>query len=308
MPAQPAAPAPLAPSATTVGSASARRLLTPEAARPLTLWGSSSMSSERGDESTPLPIRIHEHLRLAAAPAGVHPFGVGATRSPHTVLLRGLDTPRATPTGSPDPGTGAVTVTLAGGLRPAGPIRFPARLGEVAGTVDGSSGSWVFTPEDASARVVAGTLVSTLAAGLGDARQVLWTGKNNITETEQVLEDTDRLWESAPDTLVLGQWATEDDPRGSRTGEALAVVNEEQARRYGNRFVDVQTLLTGERGLDCTPLAPLHVLEQGSSQDAVDRGVVPPVLVAQDGIHLNGWGNLAVSWAVITRMRELRWL
>lgn len=308
MPAQPAAPAPLAPSATTVGSASARRLLTPETARPLTLWGSSSMSSERGDESTPLPIRIHEHLRLAAAPAGVHPFGVGATRSPHTVLLRGLDTPRATPTDSPDPDTGAVTVTLAGGLRPVGPIRFPARLGEVAGTVDGSSGSWVFTPEDASARVVAGTLVSTLAAGLGDARQVLWTGKNNITETEQVLEDTDRLWRAAPDTLVLGQWATEDDPRGSRTGEALAVVNEEQARRYGNRFVDVQTLLTGERGLDCTPLAPLHVLEQGSSQDAVDRGVVPPVLVAQDGIHLNGWGNLAVSWAVITRMRELRWL
>ena len=29
---------------------------------------------------------------------------------------------------------------------------------------------------------------------------------------------------------------------------------------------------------------------------------------ASDGIHLNGWGNLVLSWAIVRRMQELRWL
>ena len=35
---------------------------------------------------------------------------------------------------------------------------------------------------------------------------------------------------------------------------------------------------------------------------------MPPLLVASDEIHLNGWGNLALSWALARRMQELRWL
>lgn len=312
-PAAPGAPLPAESPAPTTGTETSRRLLSPESAsRPITLWGSSSMSSEGGGESTPLPIRIHEHLGLAATPATVHAFGVGATKSAHTLLMRGLDRPVATPVGAPDPGTGAVTVTLASRLAPMGPLRIPGDLGGVPGLLDGSSGLWIFTPESAADPVVAGPFTSALAQLADDSRQVLWMGKNNIQDIDGVLVDTQRMWDAAADpdhdTLVLGHWPTEFDPVGSATGEALTAVNTEQRRRYGDHFLDLQQLLTDEKGLGCTPLAPLQVLDHGTSQDALAQGVVPPILVATDGIHLNGWGNLAVSWAITRRMRELRWL
>lgn len=312
-PPAPAPAAPAAPSGTGLGSAAARALFTPRAGvRDLALWGSSSMSSTRGDESTPLPIRIHQHLVLATSPGTVHPHGVGATWSQHAVLMRGLDTPVAAPQGAPDPATGAVVVSLDSGLPPRGPIEFPARIGDVPGTLGKAEGAWLFTPEDPAAAVREGTLVSALAERVAGARQVLWMGKNNITQVDQVLEDTHRMWEATAtpeeDTLVLGQWATPNDPVASATGDALAQVNAAQAERYGAHFVDLQSLFTSEEGLGCAPLAPLRLFEQGSTQDAIAQGVAPPLLVARDSIHLNGWGNLAVGWALIRRMRVLGWL
>lgn len=312
-PAAPAAPVLAAPSASSTGTDASRHLLQPDTgARDLVLWGSSSMSSEGGGDATPLPIRIHEHLALSAAPAAVHPFGVGATNSSHTLLMRGLDSPSLLTIGSPDPDTARVQVTLDPGPAPAGPITIPGTVDGVAGTLDGSTGTWCFTPDDGSTAITGGTFTSSLAEVAQDARQVLWMGKNNILDVDGVLEDTHRMWEATrspeTDTLVLGHWCTEVDARGSLTGDAVADVSSEQASRYGDRFLDVQRLLTGEDGLRCSPLAPLQLLDQGATQDALERGVVPPLLIASDGIHLNGWGNLAVSWAIVRRMRELQWL
>lgn len=311
--ADPEVAAPAAPSSAGTGSSAARSAFTPDSPeQAITLWGSSSMNSEGGADGTPLPVRIHEHLALAASPAIVHPYGVGATRSQHTVLMRGLDTPLATPVGDPDPATGAVAVALDSGLAPYGPINVPGTLGAVAGTLDGTSGTWIFTPSVADTEVAEGTFVSSLREIAEGSRQVLWVGKNNIGDVDRVLDDTQRIWDAADDpdhdTIVLGQWATENDPVGSTTADALARVNAEQMERYGDHFLDVQTLLTSEDGLACSPLAGLRVFEQGSSQDALEQGVVPPMLIATDAIHLNGWGNLAVSWALVRRMRELRWL
>ena len=332
-PAAPAAPLPAAPPSSATGTEASRRLLDLESgSRPMTLWGSSSMSSEGGAEATPLPVRIHEHLTLSASPAPVHAFGVGATRSAHTLLLRGLDTPRLAVVGGPAAGTAAgstansatpsdrVEVTLDSGLAPSGPIQVPGTVDGLAGMLDGSSGTWYFTPDDPAA-VPADDLAATVAGGVftsslveiaASSRQVLWVGKNNILDVTGVLQDVQRLWDAAEtpeaDSLVLGHWCTEHDAHGSATGDAVAAVNTEQARRYGDHFLDLQQLLTSEEGLHCSPLAPLQLLAQGTTQDALDRGVVPPLLVASDGIHLNGWGNLAVSWAIVRRMRELQWL
>ena len=66
--------------------------------------------------------------------------------------------------------------------------------------------------------------------------------------------------------------------------------------------------LTTPEGLASTALRPVRVLEHATTAEALDRGVVPPVLVAADQIHLNGWGNLAVCSALVRRMQELRWL
>ncbi|MGO2537391.1 MAG: hypothetical protein ACTIB2_05325 [Brachybacterium tyrofermentans] len=332
-PAAPAAPLPAAPASSATGTEASRRLLQPEPdSRPMTLWGSSSMSSEGGAEATPLPVRIHEHLALSASPTPVRPFGVGATRSAHTLLLRGLDTPRLNAVGDSAAGStvgseadstsapARLEVTLDSGLAPSGPIQVPGTVGGLAGTLDGSSGTWYFTPDDPvgigaddlSTAVSGGVFTSSLAEVGASARQVLWMGKNNILDTSGVLRDVQRMWDAAEtpeaDSLVLGHWCTEHDPHGSATGDAVAAVNAEQARRYGDHFLDLQQLLTSEEGLHCSPLAPLQLLAQGATQDALDRGVVPPLLIASDGIHLNGWGNLAVSWAIVRRMRELQWL
>ncbi len=309
--------APLAPAAPhdphRPGTEASRALLGPApSARPLVLWGSSSMSSEGGAEDTPVAIRIHEHLALAAAPAPVHAFGVSATRSEHTLLMRGLTTPQIRVLSTADARSGAVEVQLDPALAPAGLLRIPGQVGEVSGVLDGSSGSWSFIPEDPAQQVTDGIFRSALAATAEGARQVLWMGKNNIVQVDAVLEHTQRMWDAtadpAQDTLVLGQWPTPFDPRGSETAEALEAVNAEQAERYGEHFVDIAGLLTSEAGLTCPPLRHLPLLEQGSTQDDLAQNVVPQGLRATDDIHLNGWGNLAVSWAIVQRMRELRWL
>lgn len=311
-PAAPAAPLPVDGSST-IGSAAARRLLAPAAdARALTLWGSSSMSSEGGANATPRAVRIHEQLALAAAPAVVHAYGVGATRSAHTLLMRGLDTPILRRRGEPDPATGQVAVDLEPALSPAGPLRIPGEVDGNAGVLDGSSGAWVFMPDGGQAPVDGGTFRSSLAAVAKDSRQVLWMGKNNILDIDGVLADTQRMWDAATtpatDTLVLGQWATPHDPVGSATAEAVAAVNAEQAQRYGEHFLDLGGLLTSEEGLNCPPLSSLRLLEQATTETALAQQIVPDALRSPDGIHLNGWGNLAVSWAIIQRMQELGWL
>lgn len=320
-PAAPAAPLPATPHSSATGTETSRRLLHPGlGSRPMTLWGSSSMSSEGGAEATPLPVRIHEHLALSASPAPVRAFGVGATRSAHTLLLRGLDTPRLAVVGKPEARSARLEVTLDSGLAPSGPIQVPGTVGGLSGMLDGSSGTWYFTPDDPAeapadtlaAAVSGGVFTSSLAEVGASSRQVLWMGKNNILDVPGVLHDVQRMWDAAEipesDSLVLGHWCTEDDARGSATGDAVTAVNTEQTGRYGDHFLDLQQLLTSEEGLHCAPLAPLQLLAQGTTQEALGRGVVPPLLIASDGIHLNGWGNLAVSWAIVRRMRELQWL
>ena len=311
--AAPAAPVPAEATSAVTGTEASRRLLAPELdARPLTLWGSSSMSSEGGSADTPLAVRIHEHLALAATPAVVHAYGVGATRSAHTLLMRGLDTPQLRPLGEPARGTGAVIVALDSGLGPVGPLTIPGDVDGVPGLLDGTGGSWIFLPDQPGSTSGHGVFRSALAAVAEGSRQVLWMGKNNILNVTDVLEDTQRMWDAATDpeqdTLVLGQWPTSFDPVGSATADAVAQVNAEQQRRYGAHFLDLGGLLTSEEGLSCPPLAPLRLLEQATTQGALEQQIVTSDLCAPDGIHLNGWGNLAVSWAIIRRMRELRWL
>src|SRR5690625_5743580 len=89
-PAASGAPSPAELPGPLTGSEASRRLLSSEdPSRPITLWGSSSMSSEGGDEATPVPIRIHEHLILAAAPATVHAYGVRSEEHTSELQSRG---------------------------------------------------------------------------------------------------------------------------------------------------------------------------------------------------------------------------
>ena len=256
------------------------------------------MSSEGGAEATAVPVRIHEHLALAAAPAAVHPYGVGATRSPHTLLQRGLDSPALRPEGDPEPGTGRRAVTLDSELRPAGPLRIPGRVDGVEGILDGSSGDWFFVPTDPADEITGGTFTSSLAEIAEGSRQVLWMGKNNIRDVEAVLEHTARMAEAAGDgdTLVLGHWCTENDPIGSETGAAVAEVNSPYAESYGDHFLYLQQLLTCDEGL-ASCRSPLSLLEQSTTHDALTarscRRCWSPRRDPPQRL-----GNLALSWAL----------
>lgn len=295
------------------GTEISRRFFSPPgSSRPITLWGSSSMSSEGGGEGTPLAVRIDEHLSLSNNPAPVHAFGIGATRSEHMLLLRGLSTPQVRVLAGARQADGASQVELADGMTPSGPLRCRGTLGEVPGTLDGSSGTWWFRPDDAAADVADGRFISAHWDVAQGSRQVLWMGKNNILDVDGVLADIASMYEAADnpehDNLILGHWATENDPVGSDTATALHHVNTQLAARYGRAFLDVNAELTTPEGLTSTALRPVRVLEHATTAEALDRGVVPPVLVADDQIHLNGWGNLAVCSALVRRMQELRWL
>src|SRR5690625_7281936 len=98
-------------------------------------------------------------------------------------------------------------------------------------------------------------------------------GKNNILDPTAVLAHTQRMWDAAEapetDTLVLGHWPTEFDAAGSPTGQALSTVNAEQRDRYGDHFLDLQELLTGQAGLTCAPIAPLRSAERGDRKSVV---------------------------------------
>lgn len=310
-------PQSLAPSAPSVpasrpGTESSRSFFAPaQAPRPLALWGSSSLRSEGGGDGAPLKILIHEHLAVANAPAVIHEHAVSAIRSEHSLLMRGLLELEAVVDAADRGRPGPATITFRIGFNPAGRLRIPGTLGDIPGLLANRKGSWLFTPDDESVTVADGVFRSSLGDATKDARHILWMGKNNIRDEQAVLDHTHMMWEAAAegDTLVMGHWATVHDAKGSRSGDAVRRVNEEMARRYGRQYVDVQAELTVPQKLAaCAAIAPLRILEQASTQEALDQEIVPPALISRDDIHLNGWGNLAVCAALVRRMRELRWL
>ncbi|MFC0673643.1 hypothetical protein [Brachybacterium hainanense] len=312
MPPQPAGPVLTegGTSGTSTGTASGRDFFAlPRQMRALTCWGSSSMAYGRAEEGTPLTVRLSDRLALALAPATVANHAVGATLSVHTMLQRGLETPRATPAAET---TGRVRIALEPGIGAVDGIEFPADIAGVDGQVRTLDGAWTFEPQDPSAVTPAGTLTSHLGAQAAGSRQLLWIGKNNIRDTATVLAHTQAIWDAADvpeeDSLVLGQWATPADPVGSDTGEALAAVNAEQASRYDRHFLDLAGAFADPAALSRGPVAPLRIMEQAATHDALAQGITPPALVGSDDIHLNGWGNLFVLDLLLQRMKELGWL
>ncbi|MCS6711910.1 hypothetical protein JSY14_07730 [Brachybacterium sp. EF45031] len=287
----------------------------PETTRGIVLWGSSSMASEGGGEGAPVPVRLHELLAAAAAPLPVILHGErGGILSTHTLLQRGLAAPTVHPLLPAAQAIGRAPVGLDPVLPPRGALDMPGMLGRIPGHLRCTAPTgWEFVADDPRAALAPAVFRSSLGAAAEGMRQVLWMGKNNIEQVDQVLADVQAMWDAArdpaEDSLVLGQWPTPLDPRGSATEAALSAVNAEQARRYGRRFLDLRSLLATAEGLASVPvLAPLRLQDDPAVAADLQRGHVPHRLVARDERHLNAWGNLAVGWALVRRMKELRWL
>lgn len=273
-------------------------------AKGVALWGSSSMADGQPEQSTPLPVRFADRLSLLFP--RVLQAAVGGTRSGHCLLQRGLRDARVRVLGAPAPGAAAeVEVT---GFVPCLGFHLPGELEGTPGVLTASWEAWTFTADDPAAEVRSGRFVSTLPRELAGMRHLLWTGKNNITDVQTVLSDVQELWDLAPkDTLVLGHWCTDHDAVGSETAAAVEAVNAAQAEAYGERFLDLGRLLRQEETLSRPVVAGLRLLEQASTVESLERGVTPSLLVADDIIHLNGWGNLLVLDLLVERLRALGW-
>lgn len=274
------------------------------------LWGSSSMEGGLGAEHTPRPVYVHDEVRCAFDPVPVHNIAYGAQWSRHTTILRGLDTPLVT---IPDGYTGGkVRVSVDAPIPALWSFRCHGTLSSGAtGTLLGSpENEWYF--ESDAGPVTTGTFMSSWHAKCAQSRHVLWTGKNNIWDLETVKSDVDRLVEAARnperDTIILGQWVTMHDLNAPDKLANMAALNEYHAEKYGDRFIDVQKILTSEEGLTSDPVRSLGLLDQADTRAELDQGIVPTPIRASDGVHLSGWGNLLVSWALIEKMKELAWM
>lgn len=292
----------------------AEALAIPASTASIALWGSSSMEGGLGAEYTPRPVYIHDELTLTVNPLPVYNVAYGAQWSNHTTLLRGIDTPVVRLPAGYSGGKVPVQVqTDAAALWTftcAGQIE-----GGPHGTLTGSAEhQWFFEADvqDTGNWAATGRFISDWKDRTEDSRHVIWTGKNNIADLARVNADVDALVRAArdpeADVIVLGQWVTRNDLAHPKKIANVHQANRIQGERYGRRFIDVQGILTSEKGLSADPIWDLGLMSAPETQKEREQGIVPTPLRGTDGIHLSGWGNLLVAWALIDRMKELRWL
>ena len=173
---------------------------------------------------------------------------------------------------------------------------------------------YVFTRTTAGAAVTVWpgtTLEMTVAAEARFCTNIIWVGRNNITQGEQtvagyeaqsviVLDAIDKAVRSLnplnPRFLVLG--ITNGQPGGlpaetigTAAYAAILSLNTRIQARYPARFIDIRRILL-ESGT-------------GAGQDAIDyaNGLIP-VSLRSDGIHLSAAGNAVVAAAVQSKLNQ----
>lgn len=190
---------------------------------------------------------------------------------------------------------------------------------EVAGTFSvgrsPSATQYVHHPDDAYffRRTNAGQAIAAprrlpFYHDVGRARRddilVLWPGRNNVAEPDQVIGDTaamiQHLRPAVPRFLVLSEHNNANEPVGTTNYNHVIAINNGQRLRYGRRFIDTRAHLI-EFGLVEAGLAP-------TSQDNADKanGIVPTSL-RSDATHLNAAGSTIVANLIKRRLLELGW-
>lgn len=286
------------------GTPGTRRLLAPSRDfRGLATWGASSMTGEQGHRGAPTPNRIIDHLAATIHPQPLYATAIGGTHSTHNRVQVGVDKPRVTFHGGASSGK-RTRCTVDHPMTPWGWFRCPGTINGVSGVLKADGKHFYWEPKN-GAPTKNGTFVSAHQRIIADKRHLVWSGKNNISSRggQTVIDDVRAIVNTlggARRVIVLGQWIT---PRDDSTKKkAMKKVNDAQRAQFAHNFLDVQELLTTSWGLDSPPVVPFGI------RPVARTSAVPAKLVAPDGIHLNGWGNRVVTWALIARMQELRWL
>lgn len=265
-------------------------------------WGSSSM------------FLMHSHFSELAQAAGAAFYAGGkpSERSNQIAARLGSIPALLTFPGNRLPASGSTAVnspTIPGAdlLTYSGYVTDTAG-NRIKGTLSDVGGVLTFT------RTTAGT-ERTVAAGsefipdLGhkhrDAVTFLWMGKNNVWETQRVIDETnasfDYLAPLAKRCVVLGHFVNTGAAANDASRQPIAAINDAHRRRFGPAFIDVAAYLTSSRVWADTGITPTA---DDLAQQAT--GNKPPSLAADAG-HLNAAGNQAIKALVQRTLAALGW-
>ncbi|KLU09118.1 hypothetical protein [Kocuria sp. SM24M-10] len=129
---------------------------------------------------------------------------------------------------------------------------------------------------------------------------LIWTGKNNIWEYDQVLADTKAAFDvESATSVVMGHWHAWNDRNSSPVNyERVRRVNAAYKAIYGGRYFDAMAALTDPE-LWTLPLArEFNVGYTAEDKEWLALGLPPYSLVGTDGMHLNAVGNTIIAHAL----------
>ncbi|MDO4252554.1 MAG: hypothetical protein Q4C74_04885 [Rothia sp. (in: high G+C Gram-positive bacteria)] len=290
----------------------------------LALWGSSSIEGARATEgvSAGFDARLHTLLHQYLG-VPVLAFGTGSETSSNILARRGVadfitkvDFP-----GEMIPASGSVNVTLSNSkISWNAATYFPGFIQEIPGVlkaISGAENTYSFTRvSEGSERYAPSNTSANLFFSYQEmisrsSYHLIQIGRNNILETQTTKDHTVAAFDMAAErTIVLGHYVIDGDSQGSERARAVAAYNDWGAQTYGQLFMNPQEYLretTKETWLRYGDLAGSGVWNSNADQQDYEAGRPPRSLYAVDGVHLNGWGYLALARMIEAKIKELGW-
>lgn len=290
----------------------------------LALWGSSSIDGAYADQGVPAGYNATVQARLTELlGAPVLDFGRGGDTSSIIISRRGVPDFRYRILFPNDriPAEGSVQVGIPSDSKVewGSSTLLPGYVGAVPGILSAGevAGTYVFTRVVPGEEIYAphGTganwLTSYQEMISRSSYHLIQVGRNNLGEPEKIQAHTQLAFDLAPErTIVLGHFRARGDGRDSTMSKQVEAYNQWGASTYGAKFMNPETYLrevTREEWLRYGALNGSNVWSSDTDQKAYDEGKIPPSLYASDGFHLNGWGYIALSHMIASKVKELGW-
>ncbi|WP_237233368.1 hypothetical protein [Rothia nasisuis] len=290
----------------------------------LALWGSSSFEGAHADQGVPAGYDATIATQLASyLNIPVLMFGRGGETSTMVAARRGVPESMYKLVFPNDtiPASGSVVVTISDGSNLAwgSAAHLPGYVSAVPGVLTAGSveGTYTFTrtvPGEAiyaPAETPASWFHSYQEMISRSSYHAIQVGRNNMGDIARIKKDTEACFAQAPKrTVVVGHFASRGDGTDSDRAQQVRAYNSWAAETYGNLFMNPETYLretTQQSWLRYGALSGSGVWSSDADRKAYDEGKVPPSLFSSDGLHLNGWGYIALSQMIYYKITELGW-
>lgn len=279
-------------------------------------WGSSSMAGERSNEAGKINFlgTIADGLNR-----GYVNYARGGQTSLHTLVMRGAHHPRVHASPNAVPALRWQVPAYLRGVPFHHSLNLNGWFGGVYGRLSPGRKTFLFQRRYPTRRALALTYNSRFVSEAGlyaqPGRHILWMGKNDLIwnnlNRQTAISNTKHAYnwvgkEAANRNFVLGHWITRKDLL--EAAKDVRWMND-ALREWlpATHWLDVQALLTSEKGLRSTPVAHLNILNNPEWVKEMKNGRIPSVLTSTDGVHLNSHGYAVVAQAVIAKLKNLNW-